>query len=60
MLAEKSEGLLIGFGKELGPVCGLVELFFILVQLQIRKHPDQVYQYGSIAARRRFRLKVTF
>jgi len=32
------------FGKELGPACGLVELFFIIIQLQIHKHPDQVYQ----------------
>ena len=48
------------FGKELGPSCGLVELFFIILQLQIHKHHDQVYQNGSIAARGSLRLKVTF
>jgi len=50
------------FEKQLGPICGLVELFFIIIQLQIHKHPDQVLQYenGSNAARGRFRLKVTF
>ena len=50
------------FGKELGPSCGLVELFFIILQLQIHKHPDQVLQYenGSNAARGSLRLKVTF
>ena len=48
------------FGKELGPVCGLVELFFIILQLQIHKHHDQVYQNGSIAARGSLRLKMTF
>ena len=48
------------FGKELGPICGLVELFFIILQLQIHKHHDQVYQNGSIAARGSLRLKVTF
>ena len=49
------------FGKELGPVCGLVELFFIILQLEIHKH-DQVLQYqnGSNAARGSLRLKVTF
>ena len=30
------------FGKELGPICGLVELLFIILQLQIHKHHDQV------------------
>ena len=51
-----------GFGKELGPSCGLVELFFIILQLQIHKHHDQVLQYqnGSNAARGSLRLKVTF
>ena len=41
------------FGKQLGPVCGLPDLFFIIIQLQIHKHPDQVLQYenGSNAAR---------
>ena len=45
------------FGKEMGPSCGLVELFFIILQLQIHKHHDQVYQNGSNAARGSRRLK---
>ena len=64
LVAEKLEDLRFtsDLEKNWAQSAGLVELFFIIIQLQIHKHHDQVLQYqnGSNAARGSLRLKVTF